>query len=266
MRTKFASLLTTAALSLGAAQVASAADLPARGPVYKAAPVAPFIDWTGFYVGGHIGGGWGTKDIFDPSQGEKELASGNVSGFLGGVQAGYNYQANSWLVLGIEGDFSWANVNGGLTGTVIDPSTGTARADWFATLTGRVGYSFDHALLYAKGGAAWVHDKYSVSPSCTPVPPHNPTEGLELVDECEGPYNAASTNLGWTVGVGLEYALTRNWSAKIEYNYMDFGTKHTQFTDPDGDAGFADIRQRVSVVKAGVNYKFDWGTPILAKY
>ena len=151
-----------------------------------------------------------------------------------------------------------------------DPSgglgTASARADWFATLTGRVGYSFDHALLYAKGGAAWVHDKYSVSPSCTPVPPHNPTEGLELVDECEGPYNAASTNLGWTVGVGLEYALTRNWSAKIEYNYMDFGTKRTLFTDPDGDAGFADIRQRVSVVKAGVNYKFDWGTPILAKY
>jgi outer membrane immunogenic protein len=75
MRTKFASLLTTAALSLGAAQVASAADLPARGPVYKAAPVAPFIDWTGFYVGGHIGGGWGTKDIFDPSQVGKEVAS-----------------------------------------------------------------------------------------------------------------------------------------------------------------------------------------------
>ena len=76
--------------------------------------MAPFIDWTGFYVGGHIGGGWGTKDVFDPSQGGVLIASGNVSGFLGGVQAGYNYQVNNWLVLGVEGDFSWADVHGGL--------------------------------------------------------------------------------------------------------------------------------------------------------
>ena len=230
---------------IGFASVASAADLPVKAPPMVAAPV-PF-SWTGVYVGGHLGAGWGTKEWAnecDPS-GCSPGAQGNgtVNGFLGGFQVGYNYQIN-WLVLGIEGDFSWADVSGSYP-CFGGFETCSSKADWFATLTGRVGGAVDRALLYVKGGVAWVHDKHTdACPNCSP------NDGFSLAEGSE-------TRTGWTVGAGVEYAFTRNWSGKIEYDYMDFGTKTvtlTSFAPED-----VEITQRIHVVKAGVNYKFDWG-------
>jgi outer membrane immunogenic protein len=254
-----AAVAVSAMLGIGAV---SAADLPVKALPYTAAPV-PF-SWTGFYVGGLIGWGWGTKEWSNACDAVGNVGcyspplvtSGTASGFLGGLQAGYNYQIDR-LVLGIEGDFSWADVSGNSPcfGGV---STCSSKADWFGTLAGRIGGTVDHALLYVKGGAAWVHDKY--------------TENCPACSANGGPitWDGSHTKAGWMVGAGIEYAFTRNWSAKVEYDYMDFGTTSVRMTDlpvpPPAPvpvnfvsavtAYNVNILQHVNVVKAGVNYRF----------
>ena len=245
---KFLLCAVSAAALLGPG-AAFGADLPIKAPPLVAAP-APW-SWTGLYVGGHLGSGWGTKEWAndcDPTGcSTGALASGTVNGFLGGFQAGYNYQIN-WVVVGIEGDFSFANVSGSYP--CFGGSSCTSKADWFATLTGRIGGTVDHALLYLKGGVAWAHDKYSEA--CSDC---SSNDGFAT-------FSGGETRTGWTVGAGVEYAFTRNWSGKLEYDYMDFGTRSVTFTS-DVPSRFSpytvDILQRVHAVKAGVNYKFDWG-------
>ncbi len=241
-------LASITAVAIMGCAAASAADLPRKAPAYAPPPPPAPFNWTGFYVGGHLGGDWGTKEWsneVDPTGSSPGfLGSGTVNGFLGGLQAGYNYQIN-WVVLGIEGDFSWTDASktyscfGGF-------ETCSSKAEWFSSLTGRIGGAVDRALFYLKGGVAWVHEKHSDScPDCSA------TGGLNVWD-------ASETRTGWTLGGGVEYAFTRNWSAKVEYDYMDFGTKTVAFTSPFVPEN-VDIQQRVHAVKAGVNYKFDWG-------
>ena len=98
----------------------------------------------------------------------------------------------------------------------------------------------DHALLYVKGGVAWAHDKYSID------------------NFLRGSASGSETRTGWVFGGGVEYAFTHNWSGKVEYNYMDFGTKSVDFCDSNDCLPF-DVPQRIHAVKVGVNYKFDWG-------
>ena len=118
----------------------------------------------------------------------------------------------------------------------------------------RLGLTWDRALLYAKGGAAWVNNDYSLSIA---------SSGLTT-------YTADATRWGWMVGLGIEYALAQNWSAKVEYNYLDFGTERILYTSSGAIPGALpfeeDIRQRIQVVKVGLNYKFDWGGPLAGRY
>jgi outer membrane immunogenic protein len=232
-------LASVAIAAITTAQSAAAADMV---PVYKAQPAAAALpaNWTGFYAGAHLGYGWGEKGIVDPFIFKNPIdAHGDVDGILGGLQLGYNHQINQF-VLGIEGDFSWADVSGSFTcsaaGTVC-----TIKADWFATLTGRAGWTVDRALLYVKGGAAWAHDKITTTT----------------------PLSGSHTMSGWIIGGGVEYAFNRNWSGKIEYNYMDFGTETVTLCTPCNPA---DLSQHIHAIKFGVNYRFDWGRPVAAKY
>jgi outer membrane immunogenic protein len=211
-----------------AANSAMAADLGA--PVYKTAP-APVVlapNWTGFYIGANAGGGWGTKTIYEVPV-EPFGKQIQVNGFLGGVQAGYNYQMN-WVVFGIEGSFDWADLTGNFDAFV-------PKVSWLATVTGRIGGAVDHALLYVTGGVAWAHDKY------------------EFVGEPVTP--ASETRTGGLLGAGIEYAFTPNWSGKIEYNFIDFGNKTPTFCE-GGDCAQIRINQQIHTVTVGVNYKFDW--------
>jgi outer membrane immunogenic protein len=225
---------------------AIAADM--TRPVYKAPPagVLPVAyDWTGFYIGGHVGYGWAEKDWRD-AFGLNVSNKGN--GFLGGGQVGFNYQINQF-VLGVEGDFSWSGINGGTTisPTLAAPLGSTFNTDvnWVSTLTGRAGLAFDRWLVYAKGGVAWANDSFSTNRYTLPAT-------VEVKD----------TRVGWTVGAGVEYAFAPAWSAKLEYNYMDFGSRAVSFAPGTS----TDIDQQIHAVKLGVNYKFGFPGLVNARY
>jgi outer membrane immunogenic protein len=243
---------------------ALSADLAAR-PVYKAAPpVEVGYDWSGLYLGGHIGYGWGKTDIADHSLFGLALfvptQKFDTKGFLGGVQGGWNYQFGHF-VLGSEVDFSWTDIKGDQSSAVgIDgfaTITRSSKTKWMGTATTRLGYAWDRVLVYSKLGAAWAHFDYNDNLA---IP------GVGSI------YNssASETRAGWTVGTGIEWAFAGNWSAKVEYDYMDFGRRTVDFAPVNiGIASVPvnlDIDQRISVVKVGINYRFGGMGPVVAKY
>jgi outer membrane immunogenic protein len=234
------SLLGAVALAAFASP-AFAADIAAR-PYTKAPPyTAPALvyNWTGFYIGGHIGGGFtdGTNLI------------GSDARFLGGVQGGFDYQfAPNW-VLGVEAQYSW--LTGSSNNGVVFPA-GTAvtgNTDQLGSVTGRVGYTWGPALVYAKGGYAW-RDNSNIGVSFAGVPQPFTTDG--------------NRKDGYTVGAGLEYMFAPNWSAKAEYQYYNFG--HTTFTGGPAEIVGSRFRDDEHTVKVGVNYRFGWGGPVASKY
>jgi outer membrane immunogenic protein len=233
----YALLATASVLSLS--QSASSADLTAA---ITKAPAA--FNWTGAYIGGHVGYGWGDKSWVDRT-GYFPAIDQSVDGVLGGGQLGFNYQTGP-IVLGIQGDVSWAGIDGSSTSY---GRTFKAEVDWLATLTGRVGYAWDRWLLYVKGGGAWAHDEFSVV-------------------QFDG-QRASQTRSGWTIGGGVEVALVGNWSALVEYDYMDFGDDSATFTEtiiipgkpckPPKEKTFTrafDIDQQMHTIKVGLNYRF----------
>jgi outer membrane immunogenic protein len=234
---------TVALVGLAAANPAFAADLPYRAPAYKAPIMAPVaFSWTGCYVGAHVGGGWGNKRWDDPLLGGVEFSNHDVNGWLAGGQIGCNYQTGQF-VFGVEGDASWANIRGSGPDTLsFGTLTDNSKVDFLGTLTGRAGIAWDRALFYVKGGGAWAHDKFWAVRNVT---------GSTF-------YSADDTRWGWTVGAGVEYAFAPSWTAKIEYDYLDFGKQSATFSGPTfaGPPFNFDIDQRIHVVKAGINYKF----------
>jgi outer membrane immunogenic protein len=251
MRRCLSILLAGVACTIASAQFASAADLPVKAPIYKAPAVIPF-SWTGCYLGAHIGYGWGQKHDTDNLASDWFLGQPvdvDTDGVLGGGQVGCNYQFTSNFVIGIEGTLSAAGLDGSTTVTSPPVSVvAHVKTDWLATLAARLGYSFDRSLLYVKGGAAWAHDKYS----------GDWTFGVVGVNGISGSVSATETRTGWLIGVGWEYAFTNNWSAKVEYDYMNFGTKAVSF--PVSPPGFGtyigDIEQKIQTITVGINYRF----------
>lgn len=229
MRRLTLALIAATGLALGAT-AASAADL-GRRPVYKAppAPVPVAYNWSGFYIGGHLGYGWGDNEVTNLTTGTKSNLA--ADGFLGGAQIGFNWQTGAF-VFGVEGDWSWTNADGSTS----IPAAVAADYNWYGTATARVGYAFDNMLWYVKGGAAWMDTDYTL-----------------------GGVTVGDTRTGWTVGTGLEWAISPNWSAKLEYNYLDFGT--------DRPAPLAiDVDSQAHLVKLGLNYRFGGVGPVVTRY
>ena len=280
-------LIGVACVALLAAPPVNAADLGTRQP-YETPPViapVPIFTWTGCYLGGQVGGGWGHNKLSDPSgaffAGTGEAIRVNTSGFLGGGQVGCDWQfAPNW-VIGIEGAAAWADLKGHTLDVFTHttgggpfpsppPSTSTAtgtfsaKTDFLASATGRIGWAWDRWLLYAKGGAAWDHDKYSFIGRVT-VP--GILNGFAPFD-----FTASETRIGWTAGAGIEWAFWSNWSAKLEYDFYDFGSRRVIFvsTVNNGRAPVpADVDQQIHTVKFGINYRFGWGkapAPLVARY
>jgi outer membrane immunogenic protein len=253
---------------------------------YKAPPPPPPVplayDWSGVYIGGHIGGGWETTKFADPTEfsnlvnccifiGSTNSGSGaadlHTSSFLGGAQAGWMYQTGR-LVLG--GDFDWSatHMSGTANGVNFTPFTGsTARATetfnvdnkWTATSTITLGLARDRWMFYSKTGVAAAENTYRINAS-----------GLGgLAGTTPFAFSSSSVNdtiVGWTVGTGVKWAFADNWFLNAEYDYLDFGTKTQNlsgtFTAPP--PAFAatftpTFRQYISEVKVGLNYKFSPG-------
>jgi outer membrane immunogenic protein len=210
---------------------ALAADLKAR-PAPLPPPI-PVFSWTGFYIGANIGGAWSNSTLTESVTGAN--FSTNNSGFIGGGQFGYNWQFNNNWVLGIEGDIDGTTINKTSNGvpTSIGTLQGSLNTDWIATLGGRLGYTFDHWMFYAKGGGAWVQDSATLS---------NLTRGTSV--------SASHTNSGWMAGAGVEWAFAGPWSAKIEYNHIGLDTESVSTLNLSRD---------IDLVKVGVNYRFGWG-------
>ena len=252
---------------------AMAADMPMK---VKARPVAYVTNWTGFYIGGFFGGDAGRTDI--AFAGLTPDSRPWVTGILGGGQIGYNWQGASPWVLGVEGDIGAANIKGGRTcgtATGLDATgapvgfspayyTCNDKTDWVATATARVGYSYDRTLYYVRGGGAW--EDSTVSANCVISPAGILPDGSRA---CRNPAGAivpslstSHTRSGWLIGFGTEFDLGKGWSAKSEYNYIDFG-RHTAVAS-DGTSVLTD-RASTSQVKVGVNYRFGPGA-VVAKY
>jgi outer membrane immunogenic protein len=272
---RIAKALSALCVSVAFVGAASAADIR---PAYKAPPPPPPMwSWTGFYIGAQLGAGLGPVEW----QQNVNLAavglvgvppifstgSHTVSGAFGGGVIGLNWQAG-WVVFGVEADANWGDIKGTSNCGLLALWNCRTKVDSFGTVTARVGAAVDRALIYVKGGAAWAHNKYDLN-----------LLGLTLAIPGVGtvvqPSSLEETHWGWVIGTGIEYALPGNWSAKIEYNYMDFGTKDLTFnTVPitaliPGGAGLLDrfsITERIHTIKFGVNYRFGWGAPLYARY
>ena len=250
-------LASTAVVALSAPSLG--ADLAARFPVKAPVVAAPPYSWTGCYVGGHAGVGWGRKEYSDNTFGD---IGGSIpfdvgAGFVAGGQVGCDYQFASNWVVGIAGDFSWANIEGQtddpfFAGKFGNPLPLYAKTNFLGTVTGRVGYAWDHYLLYVKGGAAWAHDKYAISNLAF-------FNGFVCGIACN--VTGSETRTGWTAGGGFEWAFAQNWSAFVEFDYYGFGTKAVSFSDPNfpfiGSSTF-DVKQNIAVAKLGINYRFNF--------
>ena len=212
-------LASVAALGLVAAGAASAADLPSRkgpvvAPVY--APV-PVFTWTGFYVGANAGYGWGNVN----ANGFANV--GDLDGFVGGGQVGYNYQMGQFVV-GLEADLQAADLSSGNNLGLVRVKT-----DYFGTVRARVGVAFDRFMPYITGGWAYGNVKTSIP-------------ALAFSSD-------RSHTGGYAVGAGLEYAITNNLIAGVEYLYVDLGEKSILNTGTKVGTDF-------SVVRARLSYKF----------
>lgn len=231
---------------------ALAADL---SPSYKA-PLFAGYDWTGMYLGGHLGGGWASvtdqealpfPSNFFPAG--TIFNSTRATGFLGGIQGGVDRQFSNW-VIGLAGDYAWSDARS--TETTASPttlgvsSTVNGRMVDIGLLTGRLGYAANNWLFYVNGGGAL--GTFSSNGSAV-------LNGVTTTT-----FSSRATQTGWTVGGGVEWAFLNNWSAKVEYNHLDFGTKPVTVTGVSGvDAGVlstVNSRTTVDIVKAGLNYRF----------
>jgi len=277
-------LSATIGLFAVSAMPAMAADLPLKARPMPA--VATVYNWSGCYIGGNVGGKWGRTDgsvTVGPTTAPGALgAPGTVvfgqadgSKMIAGGQVGCNIQSGNW-VFGLEGDFDWQrwSVSRTLAGTAlpfpfVPGDNFDVRIDWQASARGRIGYAWDRVLIYATGGAAFTNIKVGTNFIATTAA--GITFPADLVTD-------SKTLVGWTVGGGLEYAVTNNWIAGIEGRYSNYGTNTfnsgllaTVFT-PGAAGGFTfapstqTIKLETFEVMGRLSYKFDWGGPVVARY
>lgn len=240
---KVASVLGAAILASTALVSAQAADLPtSKGAPAAPAVYAPAFTWTGLYLGVNAGVGWAnSRDVFvtTPSGAVTTLSASSDAGFVGGGQVGYNFQTGAF-VFGVETDIQYADLGGKLNwGSYTWWDNGNS-SQYFGTVRARAGYAIDRTLIFLTGGFAYG--------------------GLN-----SGGAFGGSNNTGWTLGGGVEYAFTNNWTAKIQYDYiqLDTGSKNGTHeagaigTEPAGTyTATSKATGSANVVRVGVNYKF----------
>jgi outer membrane immunogenic protein len=219
-------ILFAVAVALGVSP-ALAADLPPPGPppvapAYYKTPEPAYYNWSGFYLGINGGYGFGTGDF------SVGTSVSSVDGFLGGGTLGGNYQMGNF-VIGVEGDFDWANFDGTNNTSCFSCEV---KSNWLGTVRGRAGWAWDRILTYGTAGAAFAN-----------------VQGGPI----GGPFDSGN-QIGWTAGVGIEGAFAPNWTAKVEYLYVDLGN----FACTLNCAAGGNLNVTENIVRAGLNYKFGW--------
>jgi outer membrane immunogenic protein len=256
-----AKLLAVLCAALGLTTSAFAADLPVapppRAPVVYVPPVLPVYNWSGIYLGINGGYGFGSSEWTDPlnpssltTGGSTSSGNFNTNGGLIGGTLGVNFQTGGF-VFGVEGDWDWQ----GLQGTSNSPFCGAiftsatapvsagldceTKSDWIATIRGRAGYAADRVLFYGTAGGA----------------AGNVQTGLNTLSL------QSNTEYGWTAGAGIEWAFADNWTAKVEYLFVDLGNSTC---NTPANCGFDtttvannSVKFTESMVRAGVNFKFN---------
>jgi outer membrane immunogenic protein len=234
-----------------------AADLT-QPLTYKAPPPAPIYNWSGLYIGAHLGGAWESRgfsrnSVLFPALDADTITS---SGVTGGGQIGYNWQFTPNWLAGIEADVSGANLSGSLITPSAPPSPATV--SWtdnthvFGTLRGRLGYVANNWLFYGTGGLAWDDSRFARNQLV--AGPASPPAGLIAANTL--------TTIGWAAGAGVEWGFARNWTARIEYLHLDVDGGSYAFTSPSGAAGINTFtinpnHLRIDTVRVGANYLFN---------
>jgi outer membrane immunogenic protein len=251
-----AKLLAFLCAAIGLIGSAFAADLPVapppRAPAVYVPPVLPVYNWSGIYVGVNGGYGFGSSEWTDPLNPSGSTSSGsfNTNGGLVGGTLGVNFQTGGF-VFGVEGDWDWQGLQGTSSNvfcTSVFTSTGATgagcetKSDWIGTIRGRAGYAADRVLFYATGGGA----------------AGNVQTGLNTLSL------QSNTEFGWTAGAGIEWAFADNWTAKVEYLFVDLGNTTC---NNSANCGFDALNPNVaandsvkfteSMIRAGVNFKFN---------
>ena len=265
MRKRFLAVSAFSAL-LAASFAANAADvkMPAKAPPM---PMPPAFNWSGFYIGGNLGGAWFKNDVTD-NFGLNFNNNNNIGVFTGGGQVGFNWQVGNYtggnFVWGVEADFDAAsNNNNNNNIAVFVPVIGqtiqvTANDRWVTTVAARLGWAYDRLLVYAKGGGGWVgFNGFTVT---------NLNTGASFTG------STSSSDGGWLVGGGFEWAFADNWSMRFEYDFLGLGSR--AFTVPAGSpflAGdtFTTGNRNLQMATVGINYRFNWwttGPMVAAKY
>jgi opacity protein-like surface antigen len=245
---------------------ATAGVMPVKAPVFKA-PVVTAVDWTGFYIGGFGGAALGRADwkYYGLTTGE---ANPYVGGIEGGGDIGYNWQRDRWVV-GVQGSLEALDGRGGVACNPGVPISGApspavfllttcnAVDHWIGTATARLGYTWERALFYVKGGGAWTNERFYTS--CNNGP------GTVLGLNCTNQFGVNTTGAtgsvsvgGWTIGYGSEYALTSTWSAVAETDYTSFADRNVTMSDGSVISGGLHFWE----TKVGLNYRFNPSAPL----
>jgi len=243
MRTIVTALLILAA-GAGATSAADLRPVPVRAPPQ----VQAGYNWTGFYLGVNVGGGWSNANSEFSTAGFPSFASvdNHMTGVIAGGQAGYNWQSGAW-VFGVEADFQYSGMKGGISAPCPPGICAGLAASfdhdmpWFGTARGRFGYASAGWLIYATGGYAYTRLESNAFASA----------GGLAVD-----IQRDESRHGWTAGGGIEVAFARNWSAKVEYLFMDFGTRDGSWMLTGLPTITDSTHLQSNIVRGGVNYRF----------
>jgi high affinity Mn2+ porin len=219
-------------LTLDSPAIAADVRLPVKAP-----HIQSVFDWTGFYIGAHAGFGRGSSSavLSDPAI---TASSGSFGGVIGGVQAGYNVQLSSGIVLGAEADITFPNylASNSIAALLATPRSDVVeQLDYAGSLRGRIGYASGHWLAYATGGLAWAGERFVNTPAIG-------SEEKEL-----------NVRLGWAAGAGVEYAFAPHWSLRLEYLYSRFEQADIRFPSATQISSSLDLQS----IRVGLNRKFD---------
>jgi outer membrane immunogenic protein len=230
-------------------------------PVAAAVPASAF-NWSGAYIGAHLGYGWGeTHDI-----GNVNAVAKDLDGILGGLQAGYNAHLPNNIVLGIEASASFADIKNEWHDPELVGTTGLYNSGYYTedkveaigTLKARLGYAMDNFLPYVTGGLAIARTSHVLGCSRENLHPDSRSCGTNSAGNLPFEDSQSDTSVGWTVGAGAEYAFDQNWSLKAEYLYTDIGTNTVTLVDPNATAPINDreFDTHFHTVSFGINYRF----------